>query len=267
MAALPSQARHCAVSHPASSGDAMQCAATQRHYETHLAPIYSWMLGDMAAAFARSAAELNDLRLPAAVDAVAVDLGAGLGLHAIALAQRGFCVTAIDSSQVLLDELCTRSATLPIIAIHADLLEFRSFVKRQPAVIVCMGDTLTHLPSCAKVEELLGAVAVSLAPGGVFVATFRDYATKELEGEQRFILVRADEQRILSCFLEYRENFVTVHDVLNQRQDGEWRQRVSSYQKLRLAPEWVAARLTALGLEVSRDAGLSGMVRVVAAKS
>lgn len=245
----------------------MQCAATQRHYETHLAPIYSWMLGDIAAAFARSAAELDDLRLPAAADAVAVDLGAGLGLHAIALAKRGFCVTAIDSSQVLLDELRTRSAALPIIAINADLLEFRAFVKRQAGVIVCMGDTLTHLPSFSQVEELFGAIAVSLAPGGVFAATFRDYATTQLEGEQRFILVRADEERILTCFLEYRENFVTVHDLLNQRQDGEWRQRVSSYQKLRLAPQWVAAKLTEHGLEVRLDAGRSGMVRIVAAKA
>jgi 2-polyprenyl-3-methyl-5-hydroxy-6-metoxy-1,4-benzoquinol methylase len=245
----------------------MQCAATQRHYETHLAPIYSWMLGDIEAAFARSAAELDELRLPAAADAVAVDLGAGLGLHAIALAKRGFCVTAIDGSQVLLDELRTRSAALPIVAINADLLEFRAFVKRQAGVIVCMGDTLTHLGSFSQVEELLGAIAVSLAPGGVFAATFRDYATRQLEGEQRFILVRADAERILTCFLEYRENFVTVHDLLNQRQDGEWRQRVSSYQKLRLAPQWVAAKLTEHGLEVRRDAGRSGMVRIVAAKA
>jgi hypothetical protein len=244
----------------------MQCAAMQRHYETHLAPIYSWMLGDIDAALARSAAELDDLRLPAAVDAVAVDLGAGLGLHAVALANRGFRVTAIDSSQVLPDELRTRSGALPIIAIHGDLLEFRAFVKRQPGVIVCMGDTLTHLPSFSKVEELLGAVAVSLAPGGMFAATFRDYATQALEGDQRFILVRADEERILTCFLEYQENFVTVHDVLNQREDGAWRQRVSSYQKLRLAPEWVAAQLTEHGLEVSRGTGRSGMVRIVAVK-
>ncbi len=65
----------------------MQTAAAMLHYETHLAPIYSWMLGDIEAAFARSAAELEELRLPPAAAAVAVDLGAGLGLHALALAQ------------------------------------------------------------------------------------------------------------------------------------------------------------------------------------
>ncbi|HMD27914.1 MAG TPA: class I SAM-dependent methyltransferase [Steroidobacteraceae bacterium] len=245
----------------------MQTAAAMRHYETHLAPIYSWMLGDIEAAFARSAAELEELRLPPAAAALAVDLGAGLGLHAAALANRGFSVTAIDSSEVLLDELRSRCAALPIVAINADLEDFQDFVQRQPAVIVCMGDTLTHLPSFAAVEKLLAAVAVSLAPGGVFAATFRDYASKALEGNQRFILVRADQRRILTCFLEYRQDFVTVHDVLTEQQDGAWQQRVSNYPKLRLAPEWVAAKLVAHGLKIRRDATQSGMVRIVGVKT
>jgi SAM-dependent methyltransferase len=245
----------------------VQTAAAMRHYETHLAPIYSWMLGDIEAAFARSAAELEELRLPPAAAAVAVDLGAGLGLHAVALANRGFNVTAIDSSEVLLDQLRARCAALPIVAINADLEDFQDFVQRQPAVIVCMGDTLTHLPSFAAVEKLLAAVAASLAPGGVFAATFRDYATKALEGNQRFILVRADQRRILSCFLEYSQDFVTVHDVLTEQQDGAWQQRVSSYPKLRLVPEWVAAKLIAHGLEVHRGATQSGMVRIVGVKT
>jgi SAM-dependent methyltransferase len=245
----------------------MQTAAATRHYQTHLAPIYSWMLGDIEAAFARAAAELEELRLPPAAAAVAVDLGAGLGLHTRALADRGFSVTAIDSSELLLDELRSRCAALPVVAINADLVDFRDFVKRQPAVIVCMGDTLTHLPSFAAVEKLLAAVALSLAPGGVFAATFRDYATKALEGDRRFILVRADERRILTCFLEYGQDLVTVHDVLMERRDGEWQQRVSSYPKLRLAPEWLASKLVAHGLEIRRGATQSGMVRIIGVKT
>jgi len=245
----------------------MQTAAAMRHYETHLAPIYSWMLGDIDAAFARSAAELDELRLPPAAAGGAVDLGAGLGLHTKALANRGFHVTAIDSSGILLDELRARCGTLPIVAINADLMDFRDFVKRPPAIIVCMGDTLTHLPGFAEVEKLLATVAAALAPGGVFAATFRDYATKALEGNQRFILVRAAERRILSCFLEYGQDVVTVHDVLTEQRDGKWQQRVSSYPKLRLAPEWVEGRLIALGFEIHRDANQSGMARIVGVKT
>jgi 2-polyprenyl-3-methyl-5-hydroxy-6-metoxy-1,4-benzoquinol methylase len=237
------------------------------HYATHLGPIYSWMLGDIDAAFARSAAEIDDLRLPEANHGAAVDLGAGFGLHALPLARRGFRVTAIDGCQVLLDELRSRTGTLAVTAVNGDLVDFRAVVKEEPRVVLCMGDTLTHLPTLAAVESLLGEVAAGLAPGGVFAATLRDYATRTLEGDKRFILVRADADRILTCFLEYTEHQVMVHDLLNEREQGQWRQKISSYPKLRLAPEWVESQLSKLGLQVRRDAIPSGMVRIVGTKT
>jgi 2-polyprenyl-3-methyl-5-hydroxy-6-metoxy-1,4-benzoquinol methylase len=225
------------------------------------------MLGDIDAAVARSAEELSDLRLPSPADGVAVDLGAGLGLHAIPLARRGFRVVAIDGCEPLLDELRSRGAALPITCINADLLEFRSYISEQPKLILCMGDTLTHLTTLSAVESLLASVATSMGPGGIFAATFRDYATKTLEGDQRFIPVRADADRILTCFLEYQEHAVTVHDVLNERENGQWHQTVSSYSKLRLAPEWVDAKLIEHGFRVRRDATSSGMTRIAALKN
>ena len=87
-----------------------------------------------------------------------------------------------------------------------------------------MGDTLTHLPTLSAVDSLLAAVAAALPRGGVFATTFRDYATSKLEGDQRFILVRADADRILTCFLEYGDHQVIVHDLLHEKEDGRWRQ-------------------------------------------
>ncbi|HTD74839.1 MAG TPA: class I SAM-dependent methyltransferase [Steroidobacteraceae bacterium] len=241
-------------------------ATSETHYRTHLGPVYAWMLGDLDAAFARAAREIDDLP-PAAARGVAVDLGAGLGLHAVPLAKRGFEVVAIDNCQGLLDELHSRGGSLPIAIHNADLLEFPGFVTGQAQVIVCMGDTLTHLRALATVESLLAAVAASLAPGGVFATTFRDYATSELKGEQRFIPLRADADRIMTCFLEYEDHQVTVHDLLHEKEDGRWRQTVSSYPKLRLAPEWVMSKLSQLGFSVTRDATTGGMVRIVATKN
>jgi SAM-dependent methyltransferase len=241
-------------------------ATSEIHYETHLGPVYSWMLGDLDAAFARGAAEIDDLSLPAA-RGTAVDLGAGLGLHCLSLAKRGFDVIAIDNCQVLLDDLQSRGRDLAI-AIHlADLVDFRRFLAKQAQVIVCMGDTLTHLPALSAVESLLAAVAASLPRGGVFAATFRDYATSELRGVQRFILVRADESRILTCFLEYQDELVVVHDLLHEKENGRWRQAISSYPKLRLAPAWVISKLSELTFSVTRDTTPSGMVRIVATKN
>jgi 2-polyprenyl-3-methyl-5-hydroxy-6-metoxy-1,4-benzoquinol methylase len=241
-------------------------ATSETHYRTHLGPVYSWMLGDLDAAFARSAREIDDLTLSAA-RGLAVDLGAGLGLHSVSLAKRGFEVVAIDNCQSLLDELRVRAGSLPIAIHNADLLELRRFVNGPVQIMVCMGDTLTHLPAQAAVEALLASAAASLAPGGVFATTFRDYATSELKGEQRFISVRADADRIMTCFLEYEDHQVTVHDLLHEKQDGRWRLSASSYPKLRLVPDWVMSRLSALGFSVKRDAAPSGMVRIVAIKN
>jgi 2-polyprenyl-3-methyl-5-hydroxy-6-metoxy-1,4-benzoquinol methylase len=240
---------------------------TAAHYATHLGPVYSWMLGDIDAAYARSAAEIEDLHLPEANHGAAVDLGAGLGLHALPLARRGFRVTAIDSCQVLLDELRSRTGTLAVTAVNADLVDFLAAVKEEPRVVLCMGDTLTHLPTLSSVESLLKDAAACLPRGGVFASTFRDYATRALQGNERFILVRADADRIMTCFLEYEDHQVIVHDLLNEKEDGRWRQTISSYSKLRLAPEWVASTLSELGFSVKRDTTSSGMVLIIATKN
>jgi 2-polyprenyl-3-methyl-5-hydroxy-6-metoxy-1,4-benzoquinol methylase len=237
---------------------------TAAHYDTHLGPVYAWMLGNPQAALARSSAELEDMGLPSSPNLKALDLGAGLGLHSLALARRGFSVTAIDSCGILLDELRAQAAGLSISAIQGDMQEFRSLAPDPCDVIICMGDTLTHLPSFTAVESLLSSVAAALSARGMFAATFRDYASKTLTGDERYILVKRDANRILTCFLEYGTDHVTVHDLLTQREDDRWIQHASSYAKLRLAPDRVLAKLEALGLSVRRETAPSGMVRIVA---
>jgi SAM-dependent methyltransferase len=241
-------------------------ATASDHYDSHLGRIYSWMVGDVEAARARSAAELEAVGLPVKPHGTALDLGAGIGLHALPLARLGFSVTAIDSCQQLLDELRARSGSLPIATVTADIIDFPRLVQRPADVILCMGDTLTHLPDVSSVELLLADVARSLAVGGMFVCTFRDYVSSPLQAERRFIPVRSDDKRILTCFLEYFDDRVVVHDVLHQWEDGRWRQTISSYPKLRLAPNWVASQLMAHGLKVGQCAGPSGMACVVATR-
>jgi SAM-dependent methyltransferase len=237
------------------------------HYAHHLGTVYSWMVGDLEAASVRATKELDALGLPSEARGTAVDLGAGFGLHALPLARRGYSVTAIDSCQSLLGELQRRAAGLPIDIVAGDILDFRTFVANPVEVILCMGDTLTHLPERDGVERLIADVAASLTNGGLFVTTFRDYVSAPLQGDRRFIPVRSDENRILTCFLEYGEDTVTVHDLLHERADGQWHQRVSSYHKLRLHPEWVTEQLVQRGLEVRTGTGPGGMIMLAATKS
>lgn len=246
--------------------------SSTEHYDEHLGAIYSWMVGDIEAALVRSAAELDALNLLPMSTGRAVDLGAGFGLHALPLARRGFSVLAIDSCKTLLRELCERADALPdvlpdvlpICTVNANLLQFRAHLEAPVDVILCMGDTLTHLADKSSVESLFADVSESLVDGGLFVASFRDYASVSLQAEARFIPVRSDATRILTCFLEYADTTVTVHDLLHEFDGAQWRLRVGSYPKLRLAPEWVAEALSVRGFSVQREIMPSGMVRVVA---
>ena len=84
------------------------------HYDKHLGPIYTWMVGDIDAVISRGDAELDALKLPSKTGGTAVDLGAGFGMHSLPLARRGFSVVAIDSYDPLLKELVSRKGSLPI---------------------------------------------------------------------------------------------------------------------------------------------------------
>jgi len=239
--------------------------AARDHYERLLAPIYLWMAGGSEAAIAVGAQDLSALGIAPATDAAAVDLGAGFGMHSIPLARLGYAVTAIDSSAVLGAQLLQLADALNVCVIEADLLEFSAHLDAAPAVILCLGDTLTHLASAADVDRLCGSVAAALAPGGRFAATFRDY-TSPAVGNARFIPVRSDAERILTCFLEAQPDRMLVHDILHERQGGGWSMRVSSYPKLRLSPDDVVRTLERHGLAVRREPGPRGMTQIVATR-
>jgi len=240
--------------------------SVQEHYDQHLGPVYAWMAGGVESAFERGAAELDAVGEYSSNGGVAVDLGAGFGMHSIPLARRGFDVVAIDSSAVMLDELSRQAGTLPVRAIRDDLLSFPQYLSLRPELVLCMGDTLTHLPDEQYVERLVVTVCESLAEGGRFVITLRDYSTP-LAGDRRFIPVRSDEHRIFVCFLEYGASRVRVNDILHQREGSQWTMSVSSYDKLRIMPEWLHDLLRRSGFAVTRDVNPSGMLRFAARRA
>jgi SAM-dependent methyltransferase len=232
------------------------------HYEALLAPVYLWMAGGIDNALALGASDLAGF---ADRGGLAVDLGAGFGMHAIPLAHAGYRVLAIDSSPYLIEQLRSFSKGLDVEAVVSDLMQFPEHLppNQKADLVLCMGDTLAHLPDETAVAELAQRVAVSLAPGGRFAATFRDYTTLPT-GNARFIPVRSDANRIHTCFLEEQSDHVLVHDLLYEKQGDRWSMQVSNYSKLRLSPAAVCRTFQSVGLTASVVAGPRGMVRLTA---
>lgn len=235
------------------------------HYAHHLAPVYLWMAGGPQAALQAGRAEIEALALPLGPGSSVVDLGAGFGMHAIPLAQAGASVVAIDSSPLLLRTLDELRGGAPVRGVCDDLLTFPVHLTEPPDAILCMGDTLTHLPDAGAVASLVRSAAAMLDRGGAFVVSLRDYS-EPLLGDQRFIPVRSDDMRLLTCFLEYEATSVLVHDIVHERTDDGWTTRVSRYRKLRLKTAELLALMESTGFEVKREAGVRGLVRVVATR-
>lgn len=236
------------------------------HYDTLLGSVYSWILGDFDAAYRKNLRLFRRLEIAPRQSGIALDLGSGPGSQSIPLAELGFKVVALDFCQALLDELRSHPGSDGIRTVLADISDFRRHLDGDPELVVCMGDTLVHLPERAAAERLLIDAAAALVPGGVIVISIRDYDAPGPTGAERFVPIRSSEDQIFTCFLEYDDDVVHVHDILQRLEHGEWTLSVSGYQKLRLGMDWVAATLVGAGLEVGSRFEYDGMLVLLARK-
>jgi hypothetical protein len=236
---------------------------TKAHYEQHLAAVYAWMVGDFDENSAAFQELLQRYRVKPQGNKVAIDLGAGHGIQSVALHHAGFQPIAIDFSRQLLDALKKQPESKHIAIKEDDIRNVGSYAELRPELILCWGDTLTHLANEGEVMQLITDCASILSHSGKLMLAFRDYS-KVLEGNQRFIHVRSDANTILTCVLEYGKEKVTVNDLLYNRRGDQWEQQLSSYQKLRIAPEKVIALLEKNGFQITVQETESGMQIIVA---
>jgi SAM-dependent methyltransferase len=237
------------------------------HYDRHLAAVYLWAMGGYESGLPQASVMLDRLGIGTSQSALAVDLGSGPGFYTIPLLERGYRVVAIDSSAHLLGELEEHATAGELRVLEADLLDFRAHIPEPVDLALCMGDTLTHLPSFDAVARLLGEIALALAPDGRAVFSYRDNATSELAGPARFIPGRSDANTIFTCFLEFRGEKLLVHDLLHRRDDAGWSFSVSAYEKLRIAPAWLREQIVHAGLALDAEQDYAGFVTVTARKA
>lgn len=238
-------------------------ASVEEHYEELLARHYTWMRGDFDSKVREYGRVLEGLGLSPGRSGKALDLGAGSGFQTAALADLGFRVVSLDSSEALLRELRGRMKGREVRTVLGDMRDGEAYAAEGPfGAIVCMGDTLAHLGSFEEVSVLVGGVYGVLEEGGTLVLEFRDY-TAELEGVDRAIPVRLEEDRIMITFLEYEPLHVRVHDIVLLKDAGSWSVQKSAYKKLRVDTERVVESLEQTGfraVEAREDRGFSVVV-------
>jgi 2-polyprenyl-3-methyl-5-hydroxy-6-metoxy-1,4-benzoquinol methylase len=229
----------------------------ENHYESLLASRYTWMMGGAEQCAANARALLDAARLSGSESkAVALDLGSGPGYHAKALAQRGFQVIAVDVSASCLQELRADCGGLPVETILGELTDSTAYSQQGPfAVILCVGDTLTHLNSTEDVERLLQTSFELLAPNGVLLLDFREQPP---HAQNTIFTTRAERDRIMQCMLQFEPEKVWVTDIVHEWTGERWTTIQSRYPKLRLSADAIIAKAMGAGLTVRLDESRNG---------
>ncbi len=237
----------------------------KEHYDKHLANFYSWMVGD----FDKKRTEFQDFlennRVYPNDARVAIDLGAGHGIQSIALKNMGFDVTAIDFNEQLLDELKSHPEGQSIKTVKTDIRNIEEDGGLKPELIVCCGDTITHLENKAEIEKLIVDCTSILCENGKLILSYRDYSD-ELNEQHRFIPGKSDRNRILTCILDYESDKVKVTDLLHEKTENGWNQKVSSYRKVRITPKEIAEMIENNGMKIVFNESISRMQTTIAKK-
>ena len=236
------------------------------HYENHLAKYYSWMSGGLTKKLEENRKFFKDHNLRPRSSGVALDLGSGPGFQSIPLAELGYQVIAIDLSHQLLAELKENAKELPIEIINDDILNFSIHSPETVELVVCMGDTLTHLNTHQNISRLIKRVYSALEIDGQVILTFRDF-TSGLKGLDRFIPVCNDDNTIFTCFLEYEKDYVKVHDIIyEKRNHNHWELKKSVFNKIRISPQWAREILQEYGFKIDTYDICNSVVCIIAHK-
>ena len=240
-------------------------AGVCEHYENHLAHYYAWISGSAGVKIEENRKFFAKHNIAPSRSGLAFDLGAGCGFQSVPLAQLGFRVVALDLSTKMLVQLQKNAKNLPIETICDDLSNFTHYESGNIELVVCMGDTLTHLDTFKKVRTLLDTVFSSLETGGCLILSFRNL-TQELMGLDRFIPVKSNETTIFTCFLEFEKESVKVHDIIYEKNNGQWVLKKSVFQKLRISPQWTQQYLQKIGFAIEFYEEQNGLIFIIARK-
>ena len=141
----------------------------KEHYEQHLGSFYSWMAGDFDEKLKEQERFFLAQNIKPQSTRLAIDLGAGHGIQSVSLAKLGFKVKAVDFNSQLLRELTKNSHKLDIEVIESDIRSFNKHTHPKPELIVCWGDTLTHLNNSKEIQQLISESSEALTKNGKLI--------------------------------------------------------------------------------------------------
>ncbi|MGJ4748317.1 class I SAM-dependent methyltransferase [Leptospira sp. SA-E8] len=230
----------------------------ESHYQNFLAEKYSWMLGDLSAKEKDQLEFFRSFEISPQTNGIAWDLGAGSGIQSIPLEELGFQVLAIDFSEKLLFEIKIRKPDTKIRTKVADIRSRELYQGVSPEILVCMGDTITHLESENDWENTANLWSSFLSSGSKLILGYRDLSYGK-PGDKNIFVVRSEGSQIFTCQLQFTQDKVQVTDIFHEKSDTGWTVSSSSYNKLILPIDDIIGTLARKNFELKRKDEKNGM--------
>jgi len=195
-----------------------------------------------------------------------LDVACGSGMHAIALAQRGYDVTGADLSAPMIERARENAAAAGcevrfVVAGFGELLEK---VGGGFDALLCLGNSLPHVLTAEALDATLTDFAAVLLPGGLLLIQNRNFdavmANRERwmapqahrEGRREWLFIR---------FYDFNPDDTLTFNVVTLRRQGmgEWAQQVETTMLRPWLHDELSRAITAAGFgSLNCYGGMSG---------
>ena len=158
-----------------------------------------------------------------------LDCACGIGTQAIGLARQGYQVFATDLSPVAVDRAAREAAAfnVSITTGVADMRRLASQVSGVVKIVIACDNALPHLLDLAELGQAVRNIKAVLEPGGLFLASIRDYdqLLADKPGATTPVVYESDKGRRISFQVwDWAGSgpTYTVNQFLLQERNGQW---------------------------------------------
>ena len=206
----------------------------------------------------RLAAELPfiERKLEALAARRVLDAACGTGMHALALAQRGYAAVGADLSVGMIEQARDNAASVGIDARFevAGFGELSDRVGTGFDAVLCLGNSLPHLLTAADLASALADFAACLRPGGLLLVQNRNFDAV-LDRRERWMEPQSRQEGeiewVFLRFYDFEPDGALTFNMVTLRRAGAgaWKQHVTATRLWPMQESALTASLDTAGFE------------------
>ena len=175
--------------------------------------------------FPANPAQINLIEKYSSPNARVLDIAAGTGNQALLLAGKGYAVTATDNSDEMVNKIREKSQNNNI-PIQTFVLEMENIqtITSSFDVIVCIGNSLSHLTSLSKISQTVEDIGKLLESDGTFIIQIVNYDRVIEERIHNLPVIEKTNGLTFERTYEFQQEQVLFHGLLTVVENGDRKQ-------------------------------------------